>query len=145
MIKITEQMKRLIELAPSEGVFCMVATISGEGWPHMGPKGSMMVHDEQTLVYWERGLKTTHDNIGANPRMSVYYRNSKRRDELPSGAGWHFYGFGEIHRGDAVWQEILALVPKIELDYDPDHNGAAILIRLHRITDANGGVLQERN
>ena len=145
MIKITDQMKHLIEIGPDEGVFCMVASISGEGWPHMGPKGSMMAHDEQTLVYWERGLKTTHANITANPHMSVYYHNSKRRDELPPGAGWHFYGLGELHRADAISEEVLGRVRPIELKYDPDRKGAAILIRLHHITDANGDMLQERD
>jgi len=35
----------------------------------------MIVHDAQTLAYWERGLATTYVNINATPRMSVYYRN----------------------------------------------------------------------
>ena len=49
----------------------------------------MIVHDAQPLAYWERGLATTYANINATPRMSVYYRNSARRDELPRNAGWH--------------------------------------------------------
>ena len=83
----------------------------------------MIVHDAQTLAYWERGLATTHANINANPRMSVYYRNSARRDELPRGAGWHFYGIAEIHQGDEVWQAVMARAPRLELGRDPDRKG----------------------
>ena len=104
----------------------------------------MIVHDAQTLAYWERGLATTHANINANPRMSGNYRNSARRDDLTRGAGWHFYGIAEIHQGDEVWQAIMARTPRVELDRDPDRKGAAILIRVERITDAVGGILQER-
>ena len=144
MINIDDRMKQIIEAASSDGVHCLVGSVSADGWPHIGPKGSVIVHDPQTLAYWERGLATTHANINANPRMSVYYRNSARRDELPRGAGWHFYGIAEIHQGDEAWQAVMARAPKVELDRDPDRKGAAILIRVDHITDAAGGLLQER-
>lgn len=145
MINIDDHMKRIIEAAPAEGVHCLVGSVSADGWPHIGPKGSLIVYDTETLAYWERGLATTHANIQANPRMTVYYRNSARRDELPRGAGWHFYGVAEIHRDYGIWREVMARVPKAELDRDPDRKGAAILIRVERITDPAGGVLQERD
>jgi hypothetical protein len=144
MINIDDHMKQIIEAAPSDGAHCLVGSVSADGWPHIGPKGSVIVFDAQTLAYWERGLATTHANINANPRMSVYYRNSARRDELPRGAGWHFYGMAEIHQGDEAWQAVMARAPKVELNRDPDRKGAAILIRVECITDAAGEILQER-
>ena len=87
MIHIDDQMKQMIESALADGTYCLVGSVSANGWPHIGPKGSLIVYDTETLAYWERGLATTHANIQANPRMTVYYRNSDRRDELPRGAG----------------------------------------------------------
>ena len=104
----------------------------------------MIVHDAQPLAYWERGLATTYANINATPRMSVYYRNSARRDELPRNAGWHFYGIAEIYQGDEVGQAVMARAPRVDHYHDPDRKGAAILIRFERIADTVGGIQQER-
>ena len=38
----------------------------------------------------------------------------------------------------------MAPAPGVKLDHDPDRKGAASLIRVERITDAVGGILQER-
>ena len=37
------------------------------GEPNIGPKGSMMVLNDQSLAYWERTHRTTENNIEDNP------------------------------------------------------------------------------
>lgn len=144
MIEITEQMKTCIESAPAEGVHCLVATADPDGWPQIAPKGSVIVHDAQTLAYWDRVLGTTLDNLARNPRMTVYYRNPARRDELPGGAGWRFFGTAEVLREGPVRDQVMARTPRAELDRDPERKGAAVLIHIERITDVSGRTVQER-
>jgi len=38
----------------------------------------------------------------------------------------------------------MARAPRVEHYHDPDRKGAAILIRVERIADTVGGILQER-
>ena len=54
MIAIIDQMKDLVNNALANGCPCILATVSGDGEPDIGYKGSMMVFDDQSLAYWER-------------------------------------------------------------------------------------------
>lgn len=143
MIEITEQMRHLIESAANEGAFCLVATAAPDGWPQISPKGSMMVHDDRTLAFWERARGGTLDNARQNPRVSVYYRNGARKGELPRGSGWRFYGIARICESGPDRDRVMKRTPKAELDRDPKREGVAVLIELTRITDIAGNVLQE--
>jgi hypothetical protein len=144
MIKLTQQMFELISRAPSDGVHCLVATVADE-WPQIAIKGSLRVLDDQNLCYWERSLRGSFEGLRANPRVAVYYRNAALTDQLPRGAGWRFSGLASVHQSGAERDRILAIMPKNELDKDPDRKGAAILIKVVRVTDIIGNILQEED
>jgi hypothetical protein len=101
MIKLTPLMTDLIAQAPRAGVHCLVASTSPDAWPQIAPKGSLRVLDEQNLCYWERSLGHIFDDLRGNPRVTVYYRNAARKDDLPRGAGWRFYGLASVVRACA--------------------------------------------
>ena len=143
MIKLTQQMSDLIGRAPSDGLHCLLVTAVPDAWPQPTLKGSLRVLDDQHLCYWERSLKNTFESLRANPRVTVYYRNNDLKDELPKGAGWRFYGLASVHQSGAERDRILPIMPKNEIDKDPDLKGAAILIKVASITDLLGNVLQE--
>ena len=52
MIEILDQMKELIDPALANGCPCILATVSADGEPDIGYKGSMMVFDKQSLAYF---------------------------------------------------------------------------------------------
>jgi hypothetical protein len=54
MIAIIDQMKELVDNALANGCPCVLASVSGDGEPDIGYKGSMMVFDKESLAYWER-------------------------------------------------------------------------------------------
>ena len=62
-----------------EGNVCWIATANKNGEPDIGPKGSMMVFDDQSLAYWERTNRQTLQNILENPNVAVVYRNAEER------------------------------------------------------------------
>jgi hypothetical protein len=143
MIKLTQQMTDLIGRAPSDGLHCLFITATPDAWPQPTLKGSLRVLDEQHLCYWERSLRSTFDSLQAHPRVTVYYRNNALKDELPKGAGWRFYGIASVHQSGPERDRILAIMPKNEIEKDPELKGAAILIKVARVADLIGTILQE--
>lgn len=82
---LTEEMKEMIaeQLA-------MVVTVNNEGNPNIGPKRSMRLLDDETLVYNENTGGQTCSNIQANGKIEVAYVN---REQL---RGYRFVGHAEI-------------------------------------------------
>ena len=144
MIKMTDDMRQLIDNAMAEGVPCLLGTVDGKGRPQIGPKGSVMVFDDETLAYWERGMRSAYKNIGENPNVVVYYSNFSVPDRVPGGV-LRFHGTATIHESGAVRDDVMARTIQGELDRDPERNGVAVLIRVDQIGDLRGNILQERD
>ena len=49
-----------------------------------------------------------------------------------------------MYREGAVREDVMSRTVQGELDRDPDRIGAAVLVRLYRINQLSGEVLQER-
>lgn len=143
MIKITDDMRQLVNKALADNVACLVGTVGEDGYPSVGPKGSVLVLDDKTLAYWERSHRSSIANVQKNPKMVVYYRNAAARDKLPGGAV-RFYGRAEVHEKGPVREKVRALVVPAEIEKDPDDKGIAVLIHVDRIGDLGGNVLQSR-
>jgi general stress protein 26 len=138
MITIIDQMKDLVDNALANGCPCILATVSGDGEPDIGYKGSMMVFDGESLAYWERTKRQHMKNVQENPRVVVLFRDPKSR------AAWRFHGTATLHESGPIWEQVMARTVKDELDKDPEHKGAAVVIRLDKITNMAGQVLSSR-
>jgi predicted pyridoxine 5'-phosphate oxidase superfamily flavin-nucleotide-binding protein len=145
MFKIPDDIKKLVNTALADNVPCLLGTVSAEGVPQIGPKGSVVVYDDATLAYWERAKRSALRNILANPKVVVYYRNPARAEILPRGAALRFHGIAEIFETGPVREKVKTMVVKEELDRDADGSGAAILVRLEKITDLQGTVLFQQS
>ena len=139
MIKITDDMRTLVNKALADDLACLVGTVGEDGYPSLGPKGSVLVFDDQTLAYWER----SHRSSIVNVKVVVYYRNPAARDKLPGGAV-RFYGRAEVHESGPVREKVRAMVVPAELEKDPENKGIAVLIHVDRIGDLGGKTLQSR-
>ena len=138
MIKLIDQMKELINNALENGCPCVLATAAPDGEPDIGFKGSMMVFDDDSLAYWERTKRQHLKNITANPKVVVLFRDGK------SKAAWRFHGLAEVHEAGAIRDQVMARTVAAELEKDPDRKGAAVVIKLDRVTNMAGQVLQSR-
>lgn len=141
MARIPENLRDAINNALADGTPCLLGTVSSDGRPEISPKGSMLVHDDESLAYWERSKRTALRNIGESPHVVVYYRNPARADQLPRGAAVRFYGTVAIHEDGPVREAVMAKVVKQELDADPERQGLAVVISVGRITDLRGNAL----
>ncbi|HEY1235172.1 MAG TPA: pyridoxamine 5'-phosphate oxidase family protein [Candidatus Binatia bacterium] len=138
MISISDQMKELVDNALANGSPCILATVSADGEPDIGYKGSMMVFDNESLAYWERTKRVHMKNVKENPRVVVLFRDAKTK------AAWRFHGTATLHESGSIRDQVMARTVKDELDKDPERKGAAVVICLDRITNMGGQVLSSR-
>jgi general stress protein 26 len=131
-------MKELIDNALANGSPCILATVSADGEPDIGYKGSMMVFDNESLAYWERTKRVHMKNVKENPRVIVLFRDAKTK------AAWRFHGTATLHESGPIRDQVMARTVKDELDKDPERKGAAVVIRLDKITNMGGQVLSSR-
>tara|TARA_B110000014_G_scaffold256825_1_gene240482 strand:- start:648 stop:1064 length:417 start_codon:yes stop_codon:yes gene_type:complete len=138
MIDMIGEIKDLVDRNHADGWSCIVGTSDKDGQPQLSLKGSVMVFDSETLAYWERAKRSALENVVANPKVVVLYNNMKDR------VRWRFYGVAEVHESDAIREEVMSRTVQDELDRDPDRLGVAVLVKVNKISELNGNVLQER-
>ena len=138
MIKLTDDMRKMVDPALANGCPCILATVSADGEPDIGYKGSVMIFDDESLAYWERTRRQHLKNVQENPKVIVLFRDAKTK------VGLRFHGKAEIHEKDALWEQVMARTVKDELDKDPERKGAAVIIRLDKVTNMGGQVLMSR-
>ncbi|MCD5402841.1 MAG: pyridoxamine 5'-phosphate oxidase family protein, partial [Dehalococcoidia bacterium] len=117
---------------------CTVGTVDKDGQPQLSLKGSVMVYDSETLAYWERAKRTALANVADNPKVTVLYNNMTDRIR------WRFYGTAEVHESDPIRGEVMSRTVEAELERDPDRLGVAVLIKVNKVAELSGNVLQER-
>jgi len=137
VINLTDDMRQLIDSNLADGVPCTLGTASADGRPQISMKGSVLVFDRQTLAYWERAKRSALENIGENPQVVIFYRNPEKR------INWRFHGTATVYQQGAIRDNVMARTVKPELDRDPERQGVAVLVRLDRITQLNGTVVQQ--
>ena len=139
MISLTDEMRDLLDSALADGYSCVVGTADKDGYPQISPKGSVMVYDSETLAYWERAKRSALDNVGENPHVVIYYSNSEKR------VRWRFHGDAAVHEEGVIREDVMSKTVQAELDRDPERLGVAVLIRVDKITELSGNVLQQRD
>ena len=136
-IALTDEMKAAFETSLAEGAPVLFATSSKAGMPDIAFKGSAMVFDGEHVAYWERALGTTFANVKENPGVCVLYRNTATR------VAWKMWGHAEVLTDGPVRQQVMDRTIKVELDRDPERKGAAVVIRIDKVSQA-GQVIMER-
>ena len=132
MIKLTDQMRKEIDPALANGCPCLVATISKDGFPNVGYKGSVMVFDDTSLAYWERTLQGTLANVEASPNVMILFRNPTTR------AAWRFLGKATVHKDGARREQIMARTVQAELDRDPERKGYGVIVAVEKVLPLSG-------
>jgi general stress protein 26 len=138
MITLTDQMRELIDNALANGSPCILATAGADGEPDIGYKGSMMVFDNDSLAYWERTQRQHLKNVLENPKVVVLFREPKTR------VNFRFHGVATVHQDGPIREQVMARTVKDELDKDPERKGAAVVVRVNKVTNLAGQVLQSR-
>jgi predicted pyridoxine 5'-phosphate oxidase superfamily flavin-nucleotide-binding protein len=136
----SQQVRDLIFNAHIDNCVCMLATVGDDG-PNVGPKGSMIVLDDDHLAYWERAKRASLDNLRANPKVVVVYSNKALAEagELNHPGGiLRFYGTAEIHERGEYRDRIRTLLQEREINHDGAEEGFAVVIKLDKAENLRG-------
>ncbi len=129
-----------VNAALSKGAPCIVATAGQDGMPDIGPKGSVLVLDNDHLAYWERTGGQHLANVEQQtPQVAVMYMNLAERTFV------RFFGKAELHKTGELRERVMARVVQPELDRDPERKGAAVVIRVDKVIDSFGGQSMSRD
>lgn len=138
MIDMTGEMKELVDRAHADGLSCTLGTADKDGQPQLSLKGSVMVFDSETLAYWERAKRSALENVAENPKVVILDSNPEKRIR------WRFYGAAEVHESGAIRESVMGRTVQAELDRDPERLGVAVLVKVDKINELSGNILQER-
>ncbi len=138
MIDMTGEMKELVDRAHADGIAGTLGRADTDGQPQLSLKGSVMVFDSETLAYWERSNRSALENVAENPKVVILYNNPEQRIR------WRFYGTAAVHESGPIREKVMSRTVQAELDRDPERLGVAVLVKVNRIAELSGDILQER-
>ena len=121
----------------------LVGTALDDGFAQISPRGSVIVYDDETLGFWDRGKGRTHDTVKNGSKVTFYYRNTDLREDgtLPKGGIARFYGTAEIYHEGQVWDDVYDRMAAPERERDPEKLGSAVLVKVERAEDLSGSML----
>ena len=142
MAKIPTNLHDYIDDAFPKNVI-LVGTVLDTGYAQISPRGSVLVWDDETLAFWDRGRGRTHDTMQNGTQLTFYFRNTDLRDDgtLPKGGIARFYGSAELHLEGEVRDKVYDKMKQPERDRDPDKSGSAVLVKIERCEDLSGDAL----
>lgn len=119
-----------------------IATTLPDGFAQITLRGSVVILDDETFGMWERGRGSTTENLSDGTKVTLFYRNTTLKEELPVAGVARFYGTAVVHESgemyDRVWNEMIP----VERERDPDKKGCAIVIKCERAEDFRGNPLE---
>ena len=138
MIKLTEEMRELVNNARESGNPCIVATASPDGTPNCGYIGTVLALDDSSFVYRDRTGRTPLEHIEDNPKVVLLFRHSEQ------GTGWKFRCTATVHRDGSVYEDAIKRLFESGLITDPESKTAAVVLQIDQVLTLFGEVLQER-
>jgi hypothetical protein len=118
MARIPDEVKTFLD----EGRLAYVATCGRDGRPHLVPKGSVAVLDDEHLVFADLYTGQTRKNLEENPHISVAVVN-------PAGyVGYEVRGLAEIVERGPAFDAIAARVTHGQMTYHRAKHGVKIRV-----------------
>lgn len=108
-----------------------LATASKEGVPNISPKGSMMVMDEETLIFASLFPGKTSQNIAENKHVSIAYVDPA------TFRGYQLKGEAQILRSGKVYDDVCDKIAASPMKLPKPE--AAVVIKLKDIYDLSPG------
>jgi len=139
---VTPQVSTAIDLEPysqqlreglGQGHAPILVTVSADGVPDVGLKGSIFVADRDHLAYLERTHRDHLANLRQNPNVAVLFYN--RQADIPYA---RFFGVAEMLESGPERDRLRSQVIPDELNKDPDDRGVIVKIRVDRVVTPKG-------
>jgi hypothetical protein len=127
-VKLTEDLKKLVDNALATRHPMMVAYVDGSGQPILSFRGSTQSFSDDQLAIWVRNSDGNFLNaIARNPRVALMYRDEDTK------ATYQFQGRARVSTDESVRSRIYAKMAEAERNHDPARTGVALVIDLDRV------------
>ena len=124
-LALTNEIKQIVNEAPTKGLSLLVAAVDLEGQPRLSLRGSLSVFSDTQLCFWARNMAgRTAQGLAANPRLTLWYRDAANR------VNFTFYGRGEVVTDEKTRQRIYDQAIESERRADAQMKGGAVLVNL---------------
>lgn len=126
-LKITPEIKELVNDSLATGNPMLLAVVSEDGQPILSYRGSIQVFSDDQIGIWARKAEgNTLTAIRHNPKVAMVYRSS-------TTPVLQFHGRARVAEDTAERDAVFENAPEREQQADPERRGAAIIIDLDRI------------
>lgn len=138
MIKLTGEMRDLVNNARESGNPCIVATAAPDGTPNCGYIGTVLALDESSFVYRDRTGRTPLEHVEENRKIVLLFRHAEKQ------VGWKFRCTASVHREGTVYEDSINRLFESGLIADPELKAAVVVLQVDQVLTLFGEVLQER-
>ena len=123
MIELSEDMRRRLSTALTDGYPVVAASVDDDGQPHLSFFGTTQVLTADQLALWARNPTTSFlRRIATNPKVALLYRNSAER------VTFQFHGRASVSTDEGIRRQVYDASPEVERSMDPDRAGVAVVI-----------------
>ena len=119
---LTDEIKKLLE----QQKLGYVATVSPDNTPNLSPKGTILVWDDEHLVFADIKSPKTLSNLEKNPSLEINVVNPITRK------GYRFKGTGTIFSSGQEYDKIISHYTKIGVK---SKIGRVVLMKVSKIND----------
>ena len=91
-----------------------------------------------TWPTWSRTRKGLLENVAHNSKVAILFSDFSKQ------AIWRFSGEAAIYESGPVRDQVIARVPKVELDRDPKRRGVAVIVCVDKVIGRTGQTIQQR-
>ena len=127
-VKLTEELKKLVDNALVSRHPMMVAYVDASGQPILSFRGSTQSFSDDQLAIWVRNSDGNFLNaIAKHPKVALMYRDEETK------ATYQFQGRARVSTDEAVRQRIYEKMAEAERNHDPARAGVALLVDLDRV------------
>jgi hypothetical protein len=129
-LKLTDQIKEMVNTSFTSGKPIIVAYTDADGAPSLSYRGSAIAYSDTQLAIWARnpegGLLKA---LPANPKVTMMYRNPGPDDR----AMLQFRGSAHIETDEATREKVYNAIPEAEQNSDREKKGSPVILDLERV------------
>jgi len=127
-VKLTDELKKLVDNALATRHTMIVACVGPEGQPILSFRGSTQAFSDDQLAMWVRNSDGLFlDSIKANPKVALMYRDHDTKETF------QFQGRAKVSTDEAVRSRIYERMAEAERNHDYARTGVALIIDLDRV------------
>lgn len=128
-MQLTQEIK---DFVAQPGVGKVLATVSADGFPNIGPKGTIQVYDDGSLAYCEFVCKHHYANAKANPKVAIACIDFAGRQ------GYRFVGEAEVVEAAGELERLKDRIPLAT------RAKAVVLVRVNEVYGLGGQQVGEK-